>query len=163
MQAIWSALPFLALVGCVEAPPRQVPSPPPPPAPQPPTPSRLEPSSYHLSVSPNTRDPEQVKIGVSEWLMQHPRYRPEHREAVLRRIQVESGFEPCIISGPYHYLLQWAGERVPHGGGCPSWLAQMEYMDREIDTQENWRAFFAKSSVYAAYVWFSTVYLGGRM
>lgn len=122
------------------------------------------------SVPANTTDPLLVEKGVTEWLDHHPEYGGVREKAILRRMRVESRFNPCISNGPHHYLLQWRGPRYTGlhksaGVGpriCPSWVAQMEWMDQEFKDNPRFRSFFHAQTERGAYVDFSTRYLGGR-
>lgn len=124
------------------------------------------------SVPPNTRDPVLVEKGVREWLAQHADYDAAQKAAILKRMRVESAYDPCVssASGKYHHLLQWGQERLRglyhhakvRPGTCPSWLAQLEYMDREIKSNDRY-ASFLDTKPRQAYAVFSTVYLGGKI
>ncbi len=135
-----------------------------------PTPSKnLGTQHTTYSVPTNTTDPALVERGVREWLSQHPAYAGSREAAVLRRMRMESGFRPCIRGGPHHYLLQWRSDRLSglykHAGVrpgiCPSWLAQIEYMDAEIRSDPVYAAFLHTGPKNAYYT-FAAVYLGGR-
>ena len=80
--------------------------------------------------------PEIVRALVLSWLLAHG-YQPFQADAVLRYIQHESAFEPCVETRRGHYLFQWVGTRkaalhVFAGAGCPPLVKQLEFADREL-------------------------------
>lgn len=122
------------------------------------------------TVPTDTRDPVLVERGVREWLHRHEaEYPPFRQAAILRRMRQESGYHPCIGSGPHHHLLQWRDSRLfdlyKHAGVrygiCPPWLAQVRYMNWELTHVAHYSRFM-RSTPRDAYWVFSTVYLGGR-
>lgn len=78
---------------------------------------------------------ELVRAIVLSWLLGH-NY-GDHTDAVMRYIQAESGFRPCIEKRTGHFLLQWVGSRVVAlhafaGPGCLSVEAQLSFLDHEL-------------------------------
>jgi hypothetical protein len=76
----------------------------------------------------------QLCFAISAWLTAHS-YDPDHRDAVLRYIQAESGFEEQVVSRSGACLCQWAGSRrrsILSQGRCPSWERQLEFADAEL-------------------------------
>lgn len=124
---------------------------------------------HRFSVAEDTKDPDEVRVGVTEWLHQHPEFSPAMQEAVLHRMWQESRFEPCVTQGPHKYLLQWRGPRlstlasIAHTriGVCPRWLDQMEHMSWELHNYPQFRQFL-HANAHNAYGLFAHVYLGGR-
>jgi hypothetical protein len=141
-------------------------------APEPaPTPARIPLSQQRFSVPDNTRDPMLVERGVREWLDQQPEYPIYQKAAILHRVRQESSFNPCAVNGPMRYLLQWRDDRLRRlyqatrtdPGMCPSWLAQMRFMDMEIRSNSRYAQFFYAANYPIAYRLFTQVYLGGAM
>ena len=182
-----ASIPLVVLTGCTaqlyqteptSAPP-QPPSIPPGATPTPsvlapesaPTPARTPIPQQRFSVPENTRDPVLVERGVEEWLDRQPQYPVHQKIAILHRMRQESGFNPCAANGPMRYLLQrhddrlrrlyWATHSRP--GTCPSWLAQMQFMDSEIRTNSRYAQFLYAADYPIAYRVFTQVYLGGVM
>lgn len=80
---------------------------------------------------------EIVRAFALSWLLSH-NY-GAHSAAVLKYIQTESGFQPCIERRTGKYLFQWVGKRLEalhaaYGPGCPTLEQQMTFADREIRT-----------------------------
>jgi hypothetical protein len=128
----------------------------------------VKPPTAHIRVPANATDPVLVREGVSEWLNAHSaEFKPAHREAILRRMKIESGFQPCVTNGRYHYLLQWADERLHNlwtnagvrPGHCPSWISQLRHMEWELNHYTQYAVFLRKPSYYT----FTVDYLGGRL
>ena len=74
------------------------------------------------------------------------------REAVLRYVQRESGFDASVIVKTGACGFQWAGVRrrtvlAMGSGRCPSWEVQMEFADRELRT--TYGGFFRAADPYA--------------
>lgn len=181
-----ASIPLVVLCGCTvhkggEVTPQAAPPPPAPPpvaappaappqAEQPPPPPRKFQQS-RISVPANTRDPALVEEGVKEWLAQRPDYPHFQKVAILHRMRQESGFNPCARNGPMHHLLQWRDGRLrqlyratnARPGSCPSWLAQLQFMDYEIKSNHRTARFFLAKNEPAAYRVFTMVYLGGVM
>ena len=115
-----------------------------------PTPARMPLPQQRFSVPENTRDPVLVERGVKEWLDQQPEYPIYQKVAILHRMRQESSFNPCAMNGPMRYLLQWRDDRLRRlyqatgsgPGTCPSWLAQMQFMDSEIRSNSRYAQFF---------------------
>jgi hypothetical protein len=178
-----ASIPLILLSGCVvhkggeipppppaapaPVPPQAMPQLPPAPPPAPPPPRRQS----RITVPENTRDPVLVEQGVREWLAERPEYPHFQKVAILHRMKQESGFNPCARNGPMHHLLQWRDSRLVHlyratrsrPGSCPSWLAQMRFMDQEIKSDHRNARFFFAENEPKAYRLFTTVYLGGVM
>jgi hypothetical protein len=181
-----ASIPLIVLTGCTaqvyQTEPPAPPQPPPTPpvaAPTPsvvapesaPTPARLPLPQQRFSVSENTRDPVLVERGVTEWLDRQPGYPIYQKVAILRRMQQESSFNPCAVNGPMRYLLQWRDDRLrrlyqatgSRPSTCPSWLAQMQFMDSEIRSNSRYAQFLYAGNYPIAYRLFTQVYLGGAM
>jgi hypothetical protein len=178
-----ASIPLVILTGCTaqgyqtdppSAPPQPPPTPPsatPTPAATAPTPARLPLPRQRFSVPENTRDPVLVEQGVREWLDQQPEYPTHQKSAILHRMRQESSFNPCAVNGPMRYLLQWRDDRLRRlyqatrsgPGTCPSWLAQMQFMDSEIRSNSRYAQFFYAGNYPNAYRLFTQVYLGGAM
>jgi len=124
-----------------------------------------------FSVPENTRDPVLVERGIGEWLDQQPEYPIHQKVAILHRMRQESSFNPCAVNGPMRYLLQWRDDRLRRlyqatrsgPSTCPSWLAQMQFMDSEIRSNSRYAQFFYAANYPNAYRLFTQVYLGGAM
>jgi hypothetical protein len=135
------------------------------------TPARLPLPQQRFSVPENTRDPVLVEQGVREWLDQKPEYPIHQKVAILHRMRQESSFNPCAVNGPMRFLLQWRNDRLRRlyqatrsgPGTCPSWLAQMQFMDSEIRNNSRYAQFFYAENYPNAYRLFTRVYLGGAM
>ncbi len=177
---------FVLLVGCAKqtqidsAPPPPPPplppaveaAPPPPPEipPPPPPPPKRSSQTTSYGVPEDTRDPVLVERGVTEWLSANG-YKDYQKVAMVRRIRQESGFNPCARGGPHHYLMQWRDGRLrdlyKHAsvkpGTCPTWVAQLRYMDYEIKNNAHYGKFLNTASQKSAYAVFTVAYLGGRM
>jgi hypothetical protein len=182
-----TSIPFVVLTGCTAQlyhteplpAPLQPPSQPPGDTPTPsvsapesaPTPARTPIPQQRFSVPENTRDPVLVERGVEEWLDRQPQYPVHQKIAILHRIRQESSFNPCAMNGPMRYLLQWRDDRLRRlyqatnlpSGICPSWLAQMQFMDSEIRTNRRYAQFLYAADYPIAYRVFTQVYLGGVM
>jgi hypothetical protein len=186
-----ASIPLIVVTGCTAQlhqtePPEALPQPPtiaPPPlpvaaptpsvvAPQPaPSPARIPLPQQRFSVPENTRDPVLVERGVGEWLDRQPEYPVYQKAAILRRMRQESSFDPCAVNGPMRYLLQWRDDRLrrlykttrSQPGMCPSWLAQMRFMDSEIRSNTRYTQFLSSGNYPDAYQLFTQVYLGGVM
>jgi hypothetical protein len=182
-----ASIPLVILTGCTAQgyqiePPLALTQPPPTPpvaVPTPsvvvpesvPTPARLPLPQQRFSVPENTSDPVLVERGVKEWLEQQPEYPIYQKVAVLHRMRQESSFNPCAANGPMHFLLQWRDDRLrrlhqgtqSRPGTCPSWLAQMQFMDSEIKSNIRYAQFFYAENYPIAYRLFTQVYLGGAM
>lgn len=177
-----ASIPLVVLTGCTaqvyQAEPPAPSQPPPIPPVVTPTPSAVAPapartllSQQRFSVPENTRDPVLVERGVKEWLDRRPEYPMYQKVAILHRMRQESGFNPCAANGPMRYLLQWRGGRLrrlyqavhSRPGICPSWLAQMRFMDSEIRSNRRYAQFLYAGNYPVAYRLFTQVYLGGVM
>src|SRR4051794_12516854 len=178
-----ASIPLVFLTGCTaqvyqseppSAPPQPPSTPPvaiPTPATTVPTPARLPLPQQRFSVPENTRDPVLVERGVKEWLDQRPKYPIHQKVAILHRMRQESSFDPCAANGPMRYLLQWRDDRLrrlyqatrSRPGICPSWLAQMQFMDSEIRSNSRYSQFLYARNYPIAYRLFTQVYLGGAM
>ena len=180
-----ASIPFVVLTGCTaqvyqSEPQSAPPSPPSTPAVAAPTPSVVAPEPAlptarlplpqpRFSVPENARDPVLVERGVREWLDVQPEYPIHQKVAILHRMRQESSFNPCAANGPMHYLLQWRDDRLRRlhqatrsgPGTCPSWLAQMQFMDLEIRSNSRYAQFFYAENYPIAYRLFTQVYLGG--
>ena len=136
-----------------------------------PAPARLPLPQQRFSVPENTRDPVLVEQGIKEWLDQQPEYPSHQKLAILQRMRQESSFNPCAANGPMRYLLQWRDDRLRRlyqatrsgPGACPSWLAQMQFMDSEIKSNSRYAQFFYAGNYPNAYRLFTQVYLGGAI
>jgi len=102
---------------------------------------------------------------------QQPEYPIHQKVAILHRMRQESSFDPCAANGPMHFLLQWRDDRLhrlhqatsSRPGMCPSWLAQMHFMDSEIRSNSRYAQFFYAENYPIAYRLFTQVYLGSAM
>jgi hypothetical protein len=178
-----ASIPLVVLTGCtaqlyqteLPAAPPQLPPAPPVAAPAPPVvapePARMPIPQQRFSVPENTRDPVLVERGVKEWLDERPGYPIYQKAAILRRMRQESSFNPCAANGPMRYLLQWRDDRLrrlhqvtrSRPGTCPSWLAQLRFMDSEIRSNDRYAQFLSSGNYPIAYQLFTQVYLGGVM
>jgi hypothetical protein len=178
-----ASIPLVILTGCtaqiyqsepLAAPLPQAPTSPvaaPTPSAAAPEPARVPLPQQRFSVPENTRDPVLVERGIGEWLDQQPEYPIHQKVAILHRMRQESSFNPCAVNGPMRYLLQWRDDRLRRlyqatrsgPSTCPSWLAQMQFMDSEIRSNSRYAQFFYAANYPNAYRLFTQVYLGGAM
>jgi hypothetical protein len=79
---------------------------------------------------------EIVRAFALSWLLAHG-YAPFQADAVLRYMQRESAFQPCVESRRGHFLFQWVNPRKAAlhrfaGPGCPEVVKQLEFADLEL-------------------------------
>lgn len=104
-----------------------------------------------------------VKALIVSWLSIHPHYLPHHQDAIIRRIQVESGFRPNVIAKTGSAcLMQWTASRrealyrFAGTRSCPSVEKQLEFMDLELRGERAYKAFWKTTARNAFAVLTST-------
>ena len=128
------------------------------------------PIAYHAPIPVETKRGISESAGrlqpkIAQWLDQHG-YKEYQRNAILKLIWRESRFVPGVIAkSGSACLFQWVGPRkaaVFRGTrGCPSWQAQMTFMDWELHNVKDYAAFWRAGPQSAANVLVSKFALGG--